>query len=316
MFPPEGDNRTSIKENTGISNKKPKKKQNDLQNYELQYKLIVVAWAEWNMVEIDHLMKGGIIMSGISGISASSYSDYGKLASGQKIQSASDGAAGLSIIEKEDAQIKGYNAGSNNIKSGQELINVSDAALGGITDYLQRIRELALQASNSALMTDADRSGIQAEIDQMKQGIQDIANNTMYNTQNLLDGSKTDFDIAANSNGSQVTVSTTNATLQALGIEDFDVTGNFDLNAIDEAIANVSSARSSMGAQSNRLEHTLNYNSNAALNITAAKSRLEDLDFPKAISEQKKQETLQEYSLFMQKKKMEDETIKMRSMFM
>lgn len=255
-------------------------------------------------------------MSSIGAISSgSSYADYGKIASGKKIQSAADGAAELSIVEKEDAQVRGLNAGAKNIGSAQDMLKVADGAMGGITDYLQRIRELAVQASNTAVVTDSDRANIQMEIDQLKQGISDIASQTTFNTKPLLDGSNTEFQIATNADGASMTVSTADTTLAALGIADFDVTGNFDIADIDKALETVSAARSSAGAQSNALEYAYNYNTNASLNTTAAKSRLEDLDIPQAISEQKKQETLQEYALFMQKKKQEEEQNKLHAMF-
>lgn len=255
-------------------------------------------------------------MSSIGAISSgSSYADYGKIASGKKIQSAADGAAELSIVEKEDAQVRGLNAGAKNIGSAQDMLKVADGAMGGITDYLQRIRELAVQASNTAVVTDSDRANIQMEIDQLKQGISDIASQTTFNTKPLLDGSNTEFRIATNADGASMAVSTADATLAALGIADFDVTGNFDIADIDKALETVSAARSSAGAQSNALEYAYNYNTNASLNTTAAKSRLEDLDIPQAISEQKKQETLQEYALFMQKKKQEEEQNKLHAMF-
>lgn len=255
-------------------------------------------------------------MSSIGAIgSGSSYADYGKIASGKKIQSAADGAAELSIVEKEDAQVRGLNAGAKNIGSAQDMLKVADGAMEGITDYLQRIRELAVQASNTAVVTDSDRANIQMEIDQLKQGISDIASQTTFNTKPLLDGSNTEFQIATNADGASMTVSTADTTLAALGIANFDVTGNFDIADIDKALETVSAARSSAGAQSNALEYAYNYNTNASLNMTAAKSRLEDLDIPQAISEQKKQETLQEYALFMQKKKQEEEQNKLHAMF-
>lgn len=255
-------------------------------------------------------------MSSIGAISSgSSYADYGKIASGKKIQSAADGAAELSIVEKEDAQVRGLNAGAKNIGSAQDMLKVADGAMGGITDYLQRIRELAVQASNTAVVSDSERANIQKEIDQLKQGISDIASQTTFNTKPLLDGSNTEFQIATNADGASMTVSTADTTLAALGIANFDVTGNFDIADIDKALETVSAARSSAGAQSNALEYAYNYNTNASLNTTAAKSRLEDLDMPQAISEQKKQETLQEYALFMQRKKQEEEQNRLHAMF-
>ncbi len=254
-------------------------------------------------------------MSGISSINSNSYRDYGNFASGKRIQSGADGAAELSIIEKEEAQVKGYKAGENNIGSAKDMLNVADGAMSGIADYLERIRELAVQASNTAVMTDEDRANIQKEIEQLKRGISDIASQTTYNTKTLLDGSSDEFQIATDANGSSRSVGTPDATLEALGIAEFDVTKDFQLQDIDDALSKVSSNRSSVGAQTNALDYAYRYGSEMRLNVTGAKSRLEDLDIPEAISEKKKKETLQEYALFMQKKKQEEEANSMFRMF-
>lgn len=247
-------------------------------------------------------------MSGISSINSStSYMDYGRFASGKKINGAADGAAELSIIQKEDAQIRGQKAGENNIGSAKDMLNVADGAMSGITDYLQRIRELAVRASNTATITDAERASMQKEVEQLKQGITDIATQTTYNTKKLLDGTNDKFQIATDANGAQMEVATSNATLQALGIEDFDLTKDFNIGDIDDALAKVSGARSRGGAQFNALEYAYSNGANSRLNHTAGKSRLEDLDYPEAISEKKKKEVLQEYALFMRKRQQEDE---------
>ncbi len=165
-------------------------------------------------------------------------------------------------------------------------------------------------------MTDADRSAVQMEIDQLKQGISDIASQTSFNTKNILDGSQKEFHIATDANGGGMEISTGDATLKALGIEDFDVTGDFDLSDIDKALESISSTRSSGGAQMNALDHAYSNNTNYLLNTTGAKSRLEDLDFPKAISDLKKKETLQQYQFFMQRKQTQEEEARMFRMFM
>lgn len=255
-------------------------------------------------------------MSSISSIGASpSYTDYGRFASGKKINSAADGAAELSIIQKEEAQTRGYKTGENNIGAAKDMLNVAEGAMSGIADYLQRIRELSVQASNTATMTDADRASIQDEVEQLKQGISDIASQTTFNTKELLNGTYQKFELATDANGNSMSVQTADATLQMLGIADYDVTKDFNIQDIDDALAMVSDGRSSMGAQSNALDYAYNYSTNAGLNVTAGKSRLEDLDYPKAISEQKKKQTLQEYALFMQKKRQEEETNRMRNLF-
>lgn len=256
-------------------------------------------------------------MSGISSVHSSSfYTDYGKFASGKRIQSAADGAAELAIIEKQDAQIRGYKAGENNIGAAKDMLNIADGGMAGITDYLQKIRELGVQASNTAVMSDSDRAAIQAQIDQYKKGIEDIATQTNYNTRNLLDGSKQTYQIATDANGGSMSVQMPDSTLQMLGIEDFDVTGDFNLQDIDNAIAKVSTGRSGIGAQTNALDYAYNYSTGTRLNLTASKSRLEDLDYPEAISEQKKKEVLREYRLFMQKRLQDDEVVRMRNLFM
>ena len=254
--------------------------------------------------------KGGDFMGGILGMnSAYPYNSvYGQIASGNKLTSAAKGPAQMAIAQQQESQIRGTNAATNNLKSGKDVLNISDAALGGITDYLQRIRELAVQAGNTATVSDSDRRNIQKEIDQMKQGIQDIASQTQYNTKNLLDGSlKNGIQMASDANGNSMTIqNSANSTLDALGIADFDVTKKFDLKAIDKALDQVSRTRSRGGAQSNRLDHAIQFNTRVSYHIASAEGKLTDTDYPQAISEMKKQQTLQTYSFMMQKRKMQD----------
>lgn len=253
-------------------------------------------------------------MSAISGVSGSNY--YSQIASGKKLQSAADGPSELAIVQKEKEQINGYNAGQRNAEDGKSVLNVADGAMSGIADSLQRMRELALQASNTAVVTDDDRKAIQEEINQLKQGISDIANNTEFNTKKLLDGSNTDMHIASAPDGSGPDLNTGNATLKALGIEDFDVTKNFSVDTIDNALKQVNSNRSSIGAQSNGLNYTMSYNSQASYNLTAATSRMEDTDIAKAVSEMDKQNILQTYRFIMQKKQQDEERQKLSMFYM
>jgi len=243
------------------------------------------------------------------------YVGYGNFASGKKLHSAADGAAELAIAQKQERQVRGTNAGTDNISAAKNLLNISDGALSQINDSLQRMGELAIRASGT-LMSDSDRASIQEEIDQLKQGISDIASQTVYNETHILDGSKTEFGIATDPNGGSMQVSTGNAALEALGIADFDVTKKFDLSAIDSALSRVSSMRGRGGAQTNALEHAFNNSTNYILNSTASKSRLEDLDYPKAISDMKKKQLLQEYQMHMLRRRTEDEEAKARRLFM
>ena len=155
----------------------------------------------------------------------------------------------------------------------------------------------------------------QAEIDQLKQSISDTASQTQFNTMNLLDGSKGSFHVAPGPNGDGLEIQMPNSTLDALGIADYDVTGNFDITAIDKALDTVNSARTGLGAMSNRLDSVQAYNANASYNTVASQSRIEDLDYSGAVSEQKKNELLRTFQMVMQRKHLENENGRVLRLF-
>lgn len=243
-------------------------------------------------------------MSAMS-ISSGIYNSYSHISSGKRINSAADDAAGLAIGKLMEREETGLRVGAENTKDGIGVLNVADGALDGIMDHLQRIRELGLRSMNG-VNSDSDKAAYQVEIDQLKQGIQSIAKDTSFNEQTLLDGSMADMHIATNPNGGGLSIGMENATLEALGIADFDVTSaDFSLDAIDNAMKMVSEQRSSIGAATNRLEHTYNYNMSAYEEQLGARSRIEDLDMPKAISEKKKEELLSQYRNLMLRRNMD-----------
>jgi len=252
-------------------------------------------------------------VSAISSISSSS-NYYSSIASGVKLQKAADGAAELSIAEAAQSQANSYDVGADNAQSAVSALNIEDAALGSITDYLQRIRDLSVQAS-SDLNSASDKASIQEEIDQLKQGIEDVANTTNYNSINLLDGSEDSLSIATDGNGSSASISTHNSTLEALGIKDFDVTADFDIGAIDKALEDISANRSEVGAKTNNMSHVVAYNKMASLNQTSFVSRLKDTDMASAASEMKKQALLDNYRIMMQKKQQDVQANQTRLMF-
>ena len=212
---------------------------------------------------------------------------YRALSSGSRINSAKDDAAGLSIATKTKSQINTYDAEAENNSAYQSASNVKDGAYAGITDNLQRMRELAVKASNS-LYGDEEKAAIQQEIDGLKAGIHDIVSNASYNGNQLLDGLEND-----------------------LGIANFDVTSaNFNIDDIDNALKTVSSGRSSNGAEMNGLEHAQSYNRLASYNATSALSRQSDTDYAETISKLKKEETLNTFQIMMQKRKQEAEAEK------
>lgn len=227
---------------------------------------------------------------------------YSSIASGSALSSAASNPSGLVISEELKSQQTGYDVASDNASAGQDVLKTAEGGLSNIMDSLQRIRELSVQASSTALYTPDDISSMQDEIDQLKQSIQESAKGTQFNTMNLLDGSMADMNLATDPNGGSTKIQLANTTLESLGIEDFDVTGSFSLDQIDQAIEKVSTAQSQVGAQSNALDTIISNNSNSSYNLSSANSKIEDLDVPKAISEQKIDEVIEEYRLHLQEK--------------
>lgn len=246
-------------------------------------------------------------VSAISSIS-NSYSIYGKMASGKRIQTAADDAAGLAIANKLKRNNNGLDVGASNIMDGIGAANIKDGALGTMQDSLQRIRELSLKASNG-LYGDDEKQMIQKEVDQLLEGIQYTATATQFNGMKLLDGSMADMDIAMNADGTGLKIQMENVSLKSLGLDGYNVTGDFDIGAIDNAMKKISEARTSTGAYTNAMEHAYNYNTGASYNLLSARSRIEDLDVPKAVSEQQKQKLMGDYQMGMLRKKMQNDTL-------
>ena len=258
-------------------------------------------------------------MSGVSGVSGGAGYYTAAIASGSKLQSAADGAAESAIVEKENAQVNGLAQGRENAEDVKSLLNVADGATDKIADSLSRIRTLAVQAKNTAVLTDDDRQKIQDEVEQLKQGIADVANNTEFNKKKLLDGSYEGYaQTGANeSQGEKVDIGA--ATLEALGIKDFDVTSNDpeknSVSIIDNALEQVSSTRGKIGAQYNAMDYVSQYNAIGQENLTSAASRIEDADIAEMASKLSKENLLQTYQMMMQKKQQEEESKQFGALF-
>lgn len=215
-------------------------------------------------------------------------------------QTRAEQASGIAIDQEMTAQISGYDQGVRNGEDGQSMLQTADGALSSISDRLQRIRELSVQASSTAIYSDTDRAMMQQEVDQLKQSISDVAKYTQFNTLNLLDGSMADMHLATNPSGGGMDIKMTNVTLEALGIQDYDLTGDFDIQTIDDALEKVTSARNSLGAQSSALAYTISSSQTASYYLTASQANIEDIDIPKMVEENKKKEILQNYQYFLQ----------------
>lgn len=248
----------------------------------------------------------------ISGVNSSYY--YNAAASGKRINKAADDAAGLAVANKLDKESGATKAGMENNIAGRSALNIADGALSGVTDYLQKIKELSVKAANGT-NTKADKEAIQSEIKQYLDGIDQISSNTQYNTLNLLDGSNSNMKLATQADGDGQTISFAKSNTEALGIRGYDVTGDFDMSKIDDAIAMVSKNRSSMGASTNALESAYNYGANYREQLTGASSRVQDLDYGKAATELKKTQLLNDYQTLAQKRRQEMEEQRMARLF-
>ncbi|HEU5140609.1 MAG TPA: flagellin [Bacillales bacterium] len=228
-----------------------------------------------------------------------------KLSSGLRINSAADDAAGLAISEKMRAQIRGLEQATRNAQDGISLLQTAEGALNETHSILQRMRELAVQSSNGTL-TDEDRDKIQEEVDQLIEEIDEIAQDTQFNKKNLIDGSLSGtsgaitLQIGANS-GQTMSVEIASATVSGLGLgSGVDLSSQSGATAaiatIDTAIQTVSTQRAKLGAYQNRLEHTINNLSTSAQNLTAAESRIRDVDMAKAMMTFTKQNILMQAS--------------------
>lgn len=237
-------------------------------------------------------------------IDSISSNSYARLSSMQKINSAADDAAGLAISQKMTAQTNGYEQGAANALSMQDLANTAEGSLSSMQDNLQRIRELAVEASNGTL-SDSDKQDIQDEVNQLKSEISDDAKNTQFNSMSLLDGTFTNKNIAVNPSGTGMMMNMQNTSLQTLGIANFDVTGSFDISGIDNAIDKVSKARSNLGATSNAISSAVNVDWQSEQDLTAANSRIVDADVGTETTNLNIQKILEQYRMFAQKQGMQ-----------
>ncbi|MBO4213564.1 MAG: flagellin FliC5 [Lachnospiraceae bacterium] len=242
-------------------------------------------------------------MSGVNGLSGALSRSYEKLSSAKRINKAADDAAGLKIAEKTKSQINGYDVGVNNLSTGKNLVNTADSALGSMNDSLQRLRELAVAAQNTAIYGDDDIKAMQDETDALLSGMNGVVDTAQFNGKRLLDDNE--LQIAGNGNPDSKTIKTVNSSVDSLGLSGLNIASNDALKKIDEAIATINDTRSGLGATSNALDYQIDYNKEASVLSNASLSTIEDLDYPKEVSEMKKNEVLNEYSTQMQKNQMQ-----------
>jgi flagellin len=211
-----------------------------------------------------------------------------RLSSGLRINSAKDDASGLFVSQQITRDIRGGNQAARNAGDGISLGQTAEGALGEIANNLQRIRELSVQAANATV---GDRTGIQAEVDQLTQEISRIVQTTEFNGTSLLTGSATlTFQVGASgAANNQVSLSVSTLTgiagysssLTATGVVNVSSQSGASaaLSGLSTAIDTVNKKRATFGALQNRFEAVISNVQTYAENLTAARSRIQDADF-------------------------------------
>ena len=230
-----------------------------------------------------------------------------RLSSGKKINTAADDAAGFAIAERMTAQIRGLNMATKNANDGLAMLAVIENATNDVTDMLQRMRELAVQAANDTNGS-TDRSFLQEEVNSLISEVNRVANQTVYNNKVVLDGSLNGSIQVGTEAGQNVDFAIDSIKTDDLGYTDdggsFNSISSISLNSATEAsdalstitaaIEQVASDRASYGALQNRLEYTVSNLMNVAEFTTSARSRIEDADFAAESARLAKAQVLQQ----------------------
>ena len=261
------------------------------------------------MTRINHNISAMVTGSSLRGTNRKLAKSLERLSTGLRINRASDDAAGLSISEQLRTQVRGSHVAVRNANDGTALLRIAEGAANEISAMLQRMRELALQASNDTL-TSIERGYTNQEVQSLMNEIQRISMSTQYNGMTLLDGGPNSFGvdngpsvlhIGANNNNGAVdgTIDTMKLdiaaiTIGALGLTlDAAIAGTTDpstnvtnqanafaaITAIDGALSSINSMRSDLGAYMNRLEHAINNLEVQETNMQSAESTIRDADF-------------------------------------
>jgi flagellin len=204
-----------------------------------------------------------------------------RLSSGLRINSAKDDAAGLAISERMTSQIRGLNQAARNASDAISLAQTAEGALGSISNNLQRLRELAVQAANGTNSAD-DKAALQAEAAMLIEEVTRISDQTKFNDVALLDGAfDADFQVGAGTTDTINVTITDEMNAEGLGIDEVDIADDATgaMTAVDSALSTVNSARASLGAVQNRFESVISSLQTASESMTASRSRIMDADF-------------------------------------
>ena len=233
-----------------------------------------------------------------------------ELSTGKRINTSADDAAGLAISSRMTSQINGLNQAVRNANDGISMLRTAEGATNTITNMLQRMRELAIQASNGTYGS-SDVKSMDTEYQQLYSEIKRVANTTAWNGMNLLDGTFSagvgfmvsevagaNSHISASVASFDFTAGATNALVDGFGA----LSGSYVsarsadelLGKISTAISGINTMRSNLGATINRLQFTVDNLTNVSTNLSASRSQIEDVDYSQATAQLAKNNVIQQ----------------------
>jgi len=240
-----------------------------------------------------------------------------RLSSGLRVNSAKDDAAGLSISDKMTSQIRGMSVAMRNANDGISMAQTAESSMGAITETMQRMRDLAVQAANTGAVNAEDQGKLQSEFKELQAEIGRIIQNTEFNGKKILNGSMQNakFQVGANTTAdNQITVSVEDLlTASSIGSVLASATVKIGSTAasagdaaftngsigsvidlIDNAIKKIDTFRSTLGAAQNRFTTTIGNLQSSIENQSAARSRIIDADFAVETSNLSRSQILQQ----------------------
>jgi len=229
---------------------------------------------------------------------------YRRLATGLRITTAADDAAGLAISERLRAQVRSLDQARRNALDGISLVQTGEGALGEVSGMLLRLRELAVQSANGSVSS-SDRRTLDEEFQQLVDEIDRIGRGTEFNGIKLLDGNASTvlFQVGIGTNAGIDTLAASLSPVLATGLG-LDVLGVTNVGAsttaiaaIDSAIDSVSRVRGRFGALQNRLDSTIRNLAVQSENLAAAESRIRDADLAKEVAVVAKYQILQQAAI-------------------
>jgi len=239
--------------------------------------------------------------SSLNKVNRESQESFAKLSSGQRITKAADDAAGLAISEKLKAEIRSAQQANRNVNDGVSLVQVAEGGLNETSNILVRMRELAIQSASDTV-GDSERGMANLEYQQLKSEMDRISQVTEFNGKKLLNGSgdKIDFQVGTGADEFKdrisLDTSVINSGIDAMGVEGVDVStkegAQGSLGALDSAIEKISGQRAVLGSLQNRLTSTSNNLQVYTENMSAANSRIRDVDYAEESAKQARNQIL------------------------